>query len=57
MSKDVEIVSGGRSFSGFKGGLGLGAFGAPGALLGVGGKKEKDLCHCQRCGFVWHQKF
>lgn len=55
-SKDVEISSGGTSYSGLKGGLGAGLFGSKGALFGVGGKKNPDTCHCRKCGYVWHQK-
>lgn len=56
-SKDVQITSGGAGFSGFKGGLGRGLFGESGMMMGIGGRKRPDVCHCMKCGFVWKQKF
>ena len=56
-SKNVQITSGGNGYSGFKGGLGMGLFGNAGMIMGVGGKKHPDVCHCAKCGFVWKQRF
>lgn len=56
MSKDVEIASGGSSYSGLKGGLGKGLYGNAGLILGIGGRKNPDTCHCRKCGYLWHQK-
>lgn len=55
-SKDVEITSGGTSYSGLKGGLGKAMFGNTGLILGAGGRQNKSICHCRRCGLVWHKK-
>lgn len=55
-SKDVEIASGGNGYSGFLGGIGKAMYGPSGLVLGVGGRKNKDTCHCRKCGYVWHQR-
>jgi len=54
-SKDISVTDTGRSFSITKGVIGGVLVGPVGGLLGVNGKKNKSICHCNKCGKVWKE--